>query len=327
MEPTPEAARRELTGDFLGRDRGLRRGRRVLTEFRDLARLAYWDPAHVAERLTVVFVEQLGEPSRAWAKAALGARGIGERQAIAIEQTRRAALVSRVDGALAGTPFLVALVPAYIAHLWQEGVLVLRLAALYGHDPRGDRMAAEFLVLRGVHPTVEAAETALARVKEAPAPGRFGPRNARNWFAAVRMLAVFGGFLGPPTVHRRPARRRLRSVIRIVFGIALWVITWIFPLTFMLAMSWSCQGDAKALGRRALTYYGADPETARKLRPRGWREALRAVALALSLAVPIGFVVAANQVRRSIGLSVVSAAGAVVGLSLVIAMTMVVRHG
>ena len=58
---------------------------------------------------------------------------------------------ARIDGAVAGTPFFIALVPAYIAFLRQEVRFHLRVAALYGKDPADPQVAADFLVLRGVH--------------------------------------------------------------------------------------------------------------------------------------------------------------------------------
>ena len=72
---------------------------------------------------------------------------------IAEEVRIQTAQVARIDGAVAGTPFLIALVPGYIAYLWQEGVMERRMAALYGHDPGTSRPARRILVLRGVHPT------------------------------------------------------------------------------------------------------------------------------------------------------------------------------
>ena len=59
------------------------------------------------------------------------------------------------------TPFLIALVPGYLAYLREEGRMVLRTAALYGRDPRELETTAEVLALRGVHPTVDVARAAL----------------------------------------------------------------------------------------------------------------------------------------------------------------------
>ena len=45
----------------------------------------------------------------------------------------------------------------YIGFLLQEVRFHLRVAALYRHDPADPRIAADFLVLRGVHPHADAA--------------------------------------------------------------------------------------------------------------------------------------------------------------------------
>ena len=42
---------------------------------------------------------------------------------------------ARVDGAISGTPSLIALVPGYLTYLYQEMRMTLRTAALYGLDP------------------------------------------------------------------------------------------------------------------------------------------------------------------------------------------------
>jgi hypothetical protein len=82
-------------------------------------------------------------------------------------QRRRTISTARIDGAVAGTPFFIALVPAYIAFLRQEVRFHLRVAALYGHDPADPSVAADFLVPRGVH---EDAEQALAELEVVRAP-------------------------------------------------------------------------------------------------------------------------------------------------------------
>ena len=71
---------------------------------------------------------------------------------IAEELRTQTAQVARIDGAVSGTPFLIALIPGYLSYLREEGRMVLRTAALYGRDPRELETSAEVLVLRGVHP-------------------------------------------------------------------------------------------------------------------------------------------------------------------------------
>jgi hypothetical protein len=99
------------------------------------------------------------------------------------------------------------------------------------------------------------------------------------------------------------------------------VITWILPLTFMIAMAWGCERQTRALGRRALAFYGGEASTtngaidvAGKTQDKGHntRQIVRSAALALSVAIPVAFVAYANHVR-------LVALGSLVALSLVIA--------
>src|SRR5438477_5849046 len=103
---------------------------------RRLARIAYRDPEHVAERLALFGSERLGDPSLEWADRVRRERPDESRAVIAEEVRIQTAQVARIDGAVSGTPFLIALVPGYLAYLWQEGIMERRIAALYGGDPR-----------------------------------------------------------------------------------------------------------------------------------------------------------------------------------------------
>lgn len=59
---------------------------------------------------------------------------------------------------------------------------------------------------------------------------------------------------------------------------------------------------------------------------RAERRLARTITLILSVALPIAFVAYADHVRNRTGVNAVGAAGAVVGLSLVIAMVVVARR-
>jgi hypothetical protein len=310
-------------------DGGSGRIKSLLSGTRDLGRIVYRDPEHVSERLTLKFIERLGDPSLAWSDRILREGGPGARPGAARELCRRSAEVSAVDGAVAGTPFLIALIPGYLGYLWQEGVLVLRLAALYGRDSRDLRTAAEFLVLRGIHPDLEAARAALEQVRAVPIPDKPAHRRPiANWYRSVRMLGVFGGFLSPPSAEpAASAHARLRVAGGIAVGATIWAITWIFPVTFMLAMAWGCESHARSLGRRATAYYSGQ-ETSEELESevRARRRLVRTITLILSVAVPIAFVAYADHVRNETGVNAVGAAGAVVALSLVLAMILLARR-
>jgi hypothetical protein len=253
---------------------------------------------------------------------------------IAEELRTQSAQVARIDGAITGTPFLIALVPGYLGYLWQEGRMVLRTAALYGRDPGELETSAEVLALRGVHPTVDAAREALLEVRDRPLPEKPASRRPlRTWVRSIYVLLIFGGFLSAPSEARdESAHPWLKASFGFVVGATIWVLTWVFPLTFMIAMAWSCETHTRQRGRRALIFYDGEAETAqaaiaasreRQDRGHGKRASLRAAFLVLSVAIPIAFVAFVNHVRQSTGISWLAAIGTLVALSLVVATTVI----
>lgn len=313
-------------------DPGPPRGRirEVFRGTRGLLRIVYRDPDHVSERMTLYAVDRLAEPSREWARSIREARPETPLAELAEELRVRTAQVARIDGAISGTPFLIALVPGYLAYLWQEMRMTLRTAALYGRDPGDLRTAAEMLALRGVHPDVDAAQSALSAVRAMPVPERPPQRRSlRRWIHSGYLLLVFGGFMSPSAAApRRGVLELVRTGLSLLVAGVIWVTTWVLPVTFMIVMAWGCETHARALGRRALVYYDGEEAsinaaivTARRRRDRGHdrRAAIRAVALFLSVAVPIAFIAYVNHVRNTVGVNWLGALGALVALSLVIA--------
>src|SRR3954447_4301538 len=176
------------------------------------------------------------------------------------------AQLARIDGAAAGTPFFIALVPGYLSYLWQEGRMGLRIAALYGHDPAELRTAAEMLALRGVHPTADEAAEALTASRAAPPPEKPAARRPlRAWIDSVHRLLIFGGFLSAPAEEpagdEPPKGGRLRALAGLAVAGAIWLTTWVLPVTFMIAMAWACESHTRQLGRRALLLYDGDAAT------------------------------------------------------------------
>ncbi|MGH2936764.1 MAG: hypothetical protein ACRDPE_01425 [Solirubrobacterales bacterium] len=244
--------------------------------------------------------------------------------------------MARVDGAVAGTPFFIALVPGYIAYLQQEARMTLRIAALYGRDPGDLRTTAEGLALRGVHPTPEAAEQALAAVQDEPLPAKPTRRRPlRIWGRSVYLLLVFGGFLGAPDndAEAEAGRHtRLRAIAGFAIGGAIWLTTWVLPVSFMIAMAWGCESHTRQLGRRALAFYGGEAATTGAAIDaadesedggHGLRDLIRGGALVLSVILPIAFVAYADSVKQTTGVNWLGALGAVVALSIVIAVGVV----
>jgi hypothetical protein len=332
-DPPVDPASEDTTAPQPGRGRV----RRTLSGWRALGRIAYRDPEHVAERLALYGARNLGEPSLEWAHGVHEARPDVPRAVIAEELRTQAARVARIDGALSGTPFLIALVPGYLAYLREEGRMVLRTAALYGHDPRELETTAEMLALRGVHPTVDAARAALEQVRDIPLPEKPEKRRSvRTWVHSVTLVLIFGGFLSAPSdVRDETAHPRLKASIGALIGAAVWVTTWVLPVTLMVAMAWGCETHARQLGRRALLFYDGDADSAqaaiaaaKQQQDRGHRkrEILRATILVLSVAIPIGFVAYADHVRQDTGINWLGALGALVALSLVIAASVLANR-
>jgi hypothetical protein len=199
-----EAGGAEASPDGLEPPRSIRaRIGHTLSGWRQLGRIAYRDPEHVAQRLTLYSAQNLGEPSLEWAHAIREARPEVPRAVIAEELRTQTAQVARIDGAVSGTPFLIALIPGYLSYLREEGRMVLRTAALYGRDPRELETSAEVLTLRGVHPTVDAAREALENVRAVPLPEKpVKRRSVRTWVHSITVLLIFGGFLSAPSDER-----------------------------------------------------------------------------------------------------------------------------
>ena len=318
-------------------DVALSRGRlrRMFSGSRELARIVYRDPEHVSERLTLYSVGRLADASLEWAQLVRSTCEDTAPAEIAEELRIQTAQVARIDGAISGTPFLIALVPGYLTYLYQEMRMTLRTAALYGRDPRDLKTAGEMLALRGVHPDVEQAEAALITVQNTPMPDRPTQRRSlRTWVHSIYLLLVFGGFMSPSSAEplKRPVLDRIRAVFSFLVAAAIWVMTWVLPFTFMIMMAWGCETHARGLGRRTIVFYDGEAASAsaaialaarRRDRGHDKRAVLRAVALFLSVAIPLGFIALVNHYRQTVGFNWVVALGALVALSLAIATAVI----
>jgi hypothetical protein len=307
------------------------RGVRVVTDVpRQMIRVAYRDPEHLCERLTLQAVHRLAEPSLVWAEEVRASHPDSDFGDIVEGLGTQSARIARMQGMVAGTPFYLALVPGYMNYLWQEARMTLRLAALYGRDPGILHTAAELLLLRGVYATTEEAEIGLLAVEEMGMPTKPQKRRPmRLWIECGRRMLVFGGFIGPPSGQEHHGLRGwLRDAAELALGVAMWAVTWIFPVTFMIMMAWGCETHSRQLFKRARGYYAAEepppddpPEPGHGWRARvpSKREAVSAAGLALSIAIPAGFFAYAIHVRNKFGLTWVTALGLLVALSVVTA--------
>ena len=307
---------------------------RTLSEGWHLAKIAYRDPEHVAERIALHSTQSLGEPSLEWAQRVRKERE-GVPRAVIAEQLRTdSAKVAAIDGGVAGTPFLIALIPGYLLYLRQEARMLLRTAALYDRDPRALETAAEMLALRGVDPSVDAARSALLAVRDTPMPEKPAARRPwRTWVRAVYVILIYGGFVSAPSdKSQEGAHPWVKTGLGFLAFAIVWVVTWVFPLSFIIAMAWGCDSSARDLGRRALIFYDSEPDSAqaaiaaakqRKDPGHNKRQILRTILLIFSVALPIAFIGFVDHERQNTGITPLTGVGGLVALSLVIATAVI----
>ncbi len=339
-EPDAELGRRNGEVEGSWEPSGLRaRVRSSLRVPGGLVLLARRDPHHIPERLTIYAVDRQADAARAWARRARDAAPNISPSALADGQRRRTISTARVDGAVAGTPFFIALVPAYIAFLRQEVRFHLRVAALHGRDPADPRVAADFLVLRGVHEDSEEALAELEVVRATPLPPPHARTPLKSWYRAVVSILILAGFLSPPEdADPRQATRGekvMRPVRSVVAGL-IWALTWILPVTFMIMMSWACESDARRFGQRVTTRYaeeGTDIAMAITTADRkaGGNRALtvaRGVLVVLSAVIPLALIVSAVAGGTGpLGVTVPETIGALAALALVLGVSTAAVRG
>jgi hypothetical protein len=100
--------------------RRLSRVRGLAGATKALFRVVYRDPQHVSERITLYTVDRLADEAQQWAKSVRAERSDTHLAVITEELRVQTAQIARVDGAIAGTPFMLALIPGYLTYLWQE---------------------------------------------------------------------------------------------------------------------------------------------------------------------------------------------------------------
>jgi hypothetical protein len=277
------------------------------------------DPGHAPERLVLLAVGALGEPAKAFVERERKAHPGASTAALSDRVRERTVKVARIDGAVAGSPLLIVLVPAFAAMLWEQARMALRIAALQGRDTSDPAVAAEIVWLRGIRPDLNSARAAVA-VAQAHAGGK---RTLRSWFELGWRFFALAGMVDPPDPDSPPAPRWHAAVAAAGF-LLFCVITIAFPLTFMLALAFAGSTSTNALAHRTISYYGRDgyasgDEPLPVAAGSRARRLLRGVAIALSIAVPIA-ALAAIAITQPAGVTWFVAFSALLGLSLVLAL-------
>jgi hypothetical protein len=259
-----------------------------------LLRLVRAHPERLPEYMALFATQQQGPSVREWAERHAVAPDSPEHDQLLREMRHDLLAFSRINGALSGTPFFIALVPAYVSVLREQARTALRIGALHGRDPGAPQRPAEVLVFLDVYPNVPAAEGSLERIR-LPSAGEepTGLRQVggpRAWVEVVTQVLILAGFIEPSPDKTKP--RRATRALRTALGLGLWALTWIVPITFMLFMAYACEGRTRKVFDRALRYYG-DVEVDKdewKRSSSQWRRErpVRALLLGVTLLFPLG---------------------------------------
>jgi hypothetical protein len=208
------------------------------------------DPGHFRELCLLHAVSQLAPQAGRWRDRARTRGRDADAARLAGRVVRRAWRISRHDGAVSGSSLVVGM-PAAMASLYCHQVLmVLELAALYGHDPSHSSRAAEILVLQGRYQSVDAAAEALriAGVRRERDRAESGGRFAAAWTAARQLPSMIG-------LHVRKARQGNR------FDTALSLVeyaSYFVPFIGIPACVAGCGRATRKLGRAATAFYAGD---------------------------------------------------------------------
>jgi hypothetical protein len=283
-----------------------------------LLRLVRAHPERLPEYMALFAAHQQSPSVREWAERHPVALSSPEHDQLLREMRHDLLAFSRINGALSGTPFFIALVPAYISVLREQARTALRIAALHGRDPGAPQRPAEVLVFLDVYPNVPAAEARLERIRlPSPDDERTGLRQVgglRAWVEVVTQILILAGFIEPSPDKTKP--RRATRALRTVLALGLWALTWIVPITFMLFMAYTCEGRTRKVFDRALRYYG-DVEADRdewKRSSSQWRRErpARALLLGVTLLIPLGL---AGYVAQTESSGWIKALGGLVALT------------
>jgi hypothetical protein len=173
------------------------------------------------------------------------------------------------------------MVPAIAMIYCEQLVVVLRIATVYGRDPRDPVRAAEILVVQGRYASVEKAAEALASVRmplgaSAPGPG-----------TAVRVVQQM-----PSMIGLRLRRVNWRSPIDVLI-MGAEVASYLVPVISLPVWAYASARSMRRLGHSAIDFYSGSseerPTTDVVLPPRpGPRSRRMVIASVVPLAVALG---------------------------------------
>jgi hypothetical protein len=209
------------------------------------------DPQHASELALCAVLPNLATHARRWHDAVTQEQA-PETEGRANSVVRRTTAVARRDGAVTGTSFYVGM-PAAMASIYcHQLLMVLKIAALNGHDPHDPARAAEILVLRGGYPDVGAATEALATLGV-----RDRPATDRGTIGQVVRLSL--GSV-PGKVREKLDQARKKGLLAAVVAVVQ-IASYVVPFIGVPVWAASYARSTRQLGKKAVSFYTGAHET------------------------------------------------------------------
>jgi len=204
------------------------------------------DPAHAGDTFVRYGVPLVAPHVEKWWANRESAETSQSRQQMARKVLRRSIHVARRGGILMGSSFYVGTVPAMAMVYCEQLVVILRIAALFGRDPRHPVRAAEILVIQGRYATLAEAAAALA-----------GETDTSAESSAVRTRHRLLDFVKqvPGMIGLRVRTMRSRSIFDRVVGVVE-VVAYFVPVLSMPIWAVANAHATRRLGQRAIDFYG-----------------------------------------------------------------------
>lgn len=191
------------------------------------------EPDRAPEYIALVAAERFAPQAEEWVRIA----GPGHTPArLAKVAYRKHVRLARLEGGALGLGGVFTAAPDVVALLWIQSRMIFYIAAAYGYDPRHPMRPAELLALQGLYETPAEARAALDGV---------GKRLAQ---AMVERAISHRSMDG---IHRRLLKYLTKRLARRYAG---------RYIPFVGAPLGALQnaGVTKAIGKRALAYYGVE---------------------------------------------------------------------
>jgi uncharacterized protein (DUF697 family) len=195
-----------------------------------------WDrlraqPDRAPELIALVAAEKFGPQAEHWVRIA----GPGHTpEKLARIAYRKHVRLARLEGGALGVGGALTAAPDLVALLWIQSRMVFYVAAAYGYDPRHPMRPAELLALQELYPTAAEARAALDGLGKHMAQAMAERALSSRRDGALHMKVA-------KYIAKRMAKRWAGRLI---------------PLIGAPIGAVQNAGATKALGRRALAYYG-----------------------------------------------------------------------